>query len=60
MEKLKPCPFCGGETEVFKDMASLFFPEKFNVWCKKCGVHTLEFRKRKEAIKVWNKRTQVK
>jgi Lar family restriction alleviation protein len=51
MDKLKPCPFCGGEACVYSDGWGVWF----GVSCK-CGHHTDEFRTEQEAIEAWNKR----
>lgn len=55
MEKLKPCPFCGGEAKIMK----MGYPHY--IYCLKCGakVHggtTSE----KDSIKAWNRRTEPK
>lgn len=51
MDKLKPCPFCGGEAKVM-DMG---FPHW--VYCTKCyaKVHG-GTRDEKDSIEAWNKR----
>ena len=49
--KLKPCPFCGGEAEMF--------PYYFNEWhigCGKCSCDMGVFDTKEEAIEAWNKR----
>lgn len=61
MEKLKPCPFCGGEAEVkkkeFGDNTGYAF-----ITCKSCEASTKRFTKSLdysavyEAIKSWNRR----
>lgn len=58
-ETLKPCPFCGSEAEVnswcIKGIANR---THYRVRCKYCGCEcrTREYRKRKKAIDVWNRR----
>ena len=51
-EKLKKCPFCGGE-------ARTAWQETLDLWyvlCKRCGVTTDFKRERAEAIEAWNRR----
>lgn len=52
MEKLKPCPFCGGEAKVM----DRGFPHW--VYCTKCyaKVHG-GTRDEKDSIEAWNRRT---
>ena len=50
-EKLKRCPFCGGEAEVRQFTASIQF-----VQCRVCLAHSATFETDTEAIRVWNKR----
>lgn len=57
MEKLKPCPFCGGKAFVRYVMPCS------TVQCEKCGASTGVFSDwyeeadgRKEAIDAWNRR----
>ena len=47
MSELKRCPFCGGEAS----LCNYYF-----VQCKKCGISTLTFITKEEAIKAWNTR----
>ena len=59
-EKLKPCPFCGGEAEI-----SVCIPPShgsqvtFEVWCsnENCVSRKI-FLTRSEAIEAWNRRVQ--
>lgn len=53
MEKLKPCPFCGGEARVM-DMG---YPHW--VYCTKCGakVHG-RTNDEKDSIEAWNRRSE--
>lgn len=51
-EKLKPCPFCGGEARLSRDFQTFHF-----VRCEDCGLGT-QFRQwRGKAIRAWNRRT---
>jgi Lar family restriction alleviation protein len=55
MENLKPCPFCGGEAEVFK-MAS---DQLKMAACIECMAQSRLFLTEDEAIKAWNMRTDT-
>ena len=48
-EKLKPCPFCGGEAKLIDDDWSY-------VICTKCGIHPYHRISLKDAIEEWNNR----
>lgn len=54
-EKLKPCPFCGGEAEAHE----VTFPYHYwDVWCDgECFGHFCEKPTEAEAIAAWNTRT---
>ena len=57
-EKLKPCPFCGGEAEM---QITILYNLKANslhfIHCGKCWSSTFQyFSKKEEAIKAWNTR----
>lgn len=52
-DKLKPCPFCGGEPYDF-------YTDNFGYWyikCKDCQAE-IHARKRKQAEKLWNRRVE--
>ena len=52
-DKLKPCPFCGGEAMLEK------IPNRsFIVRCPKCGAKTPYWSWSAAAIETWNKRAQ--
>lgn len=51
-EELKPCPFCGGEANLYKYAKN----GKFLVRCEYCGVETIYFGTEEIAIKAWNRR----
>lgn len=63
MVELKPCPFCGSEAEVFKDVT--FIAETgekigeiaFFVWCTKCTA-LVSGNTKEEAIEAWNRRVK--
>lgn len=50
MEKLKPCPFCGGEAELYEN-----YYHGCNIYCLECGVE-FECDSKEEAIEAWNRR----
>ena len=63
-KKLKPCPFCGGEAKLFKDVNDFFI-----IGCNDGGSYLPcycdtfyrnddlpKFNSKKEAIEVWNRR----
>ena len=54
-EKLKPCPFCGGEAELVNIGTNLCDP--ITVECKQCKCNTQWFDRSCDAIEAWNRRT---
>ena len=56
IEKLKPCPFCGGKAILYKQRASTLFSETHTIGCSKCGISTFEKRTKKQVITLWNRR----
>lgn len=64
-DRLKPCPFCGGEAEVNVidyDETDLDMDSTWWVQCRECGALTDEYSGGDEAeaaaIKAWNKRAE--
>lgn len=60
--KLKPCPFCGGEAsvEVGEEVHSFesMYPYKlFMAECRICGASTMLFETEEKARDAWNERT---
>lgn len=52
-ERLKPCPFCGGEAELIKPRLET----PWTVECKKCGcILFTEYECQRKAIAAWNRR----
>lgn len=49
MTELKPCPFCGGEAELYSGGIKY-------VLCKECLATSNDFKTEAEAIKAWNTR----
>lgn len=54
--KLKPCPFCGGEATIYiKDWDNR--ADEFRIGCPKCEISQLNYRfNLKSAIEAWNTR----
>ena len=70
-DELKPCPFCGGQASEWRQEAYSIDSSYDCIGCKSCGVVIPHDAKswdalkrvwrgdeRKEAIAVWNRRTQ--
>ena len=58
MDKLRECPFCGGEAEIVH-VKMLYVPKfhEFRVACTKCFAHIEKTEKTKEkAVEKWNTR----
>lgn len=55
MEKLKPCPFCGGsDIDIRTDDNGL----SWYSFCKDCGVMCGYAMNKKDVINAWNKRAE--
>ncbi len=61
-EKLKPCPFCGGNAKLnSENNSSLGAWEQtiYTISCKKCPCWIgNQIKDKEEAIEAWNKRTK--
>lgn len=57
MGKLKPCPFCGGDAKVARDVTCGY--ETFWVHCLKCHSEANYGHTEAEAIKAWNTRAAM-
>lgn len=58
LDKLKPCPFCGGEANLYS--AGLTITKIYAVACMKCKVqYPPIFADEDMAIEAWNKRTET-
>ena len=55
-EKLKPCPFCGGEAKIDRRCNEVQNFWDFRVVCNKCSVKTNWYGTKAEAIKARNRR----
>ena len=53
--KLLPCPFCGGEAELYEQKHKQY-PRTYYVTCKSCHCKTIESRVKGVAISGWNTR----
>ena len=53
---LKPCPFCGGEAEVYCD--TQYGGTQYQVWCTSCSatVGRAWFWNKRDVIEAWNRR----
>ncbi len=57
MERLKPCPFCGGEAEI---VSLLYVPYSiFYVKCKECEISQNPYFEKQDAIAAWNRREEA-
>ncbi len=58
MDKLKPCPFCGGEAEIqcFECLFESFEGRRYAVECKFCSCSLELFETEEEAVEAWNRR----
>ena len=54
--KLKRCPFCGGEAEAIQNVWSSPEMGGWIIRCKKCGIETPTFCRKRTAEIHWNKR----
>lgn len=52
-EKLKPCPFCGGEAETDYAWHDRNYP---GVHCNDCGAYVFDYDSEEKAVEKWNKR----
>ena len=53
-DKLKPCPFCGGEAEKQWGMMAIYWVE-----CTDCGAEGSQHGSLEEAIAAWNTRNSM-
>ena len=56
MNKLKPCPFCGGEAEIIEH-EYVGAPNTYGCICMKCNSQSYQFFEQpNKAIEAWNRR----
>ena len=55
--KLKPCPFCGGEAEIYRYYPSFHERIRTMVRCKNCRANSGAWGKSDKAIDAWNRRS---
>ena len=59
--KLKPCPFCGGEALLDVDYQTPFGNiQLFYVICRSCLAKSRKETRKDIAVEIWNRRTEVK
>lgn len=51
-QKLKPCPFCGGEASIY-----VAYDDGYCVCCDECGCCLPVYNTEEDAIREWNRRT---
>ena len=54
MDRLKPCPFCGGKDSGM--LTTSYDGYWFAVFCENCMAQTRKCRQEKDAIEAWNRR----
>ena len=55
-EKLKPCPFCGGEARMVLQHNDDGTWVRYYVCCYACGSKTKEYKAHEIAHRAWNRR----
>lgn len=58
-DKLKPCPFCGGEA-ILRMQNADYIPDMYAVECHSCKYITDFYTNSGKAIEAWNRRAEVK
>lgn len=56
MTDLKPCPFCGGEAELFQHYPYMRRRVVSSVCCKSCRANSGTWGRKDKAIETWNTR----
>ena len=55
-EQLRPCPFCGGEANIYQ---MHFWDRTYTCECSDCGIETKPMNTEAEAIEARNRRTET-
>lgn len=55
-EALKPCPFCGGDAEIYKVSCEMCDDYTVSIECNVCNVSTKSYEFEKNCIDSWNNR----
>ena len=58
-DKLRECPFCGGNNVDVFNWEVTFQGDYFKAYCKDCDFELKPQRTEEEAIKAWNKRSYI-
>lgn len=58
MDKLKPCPFCGGEAELKQFYPAFGRRVKTTVECMVCRCNSGTWGRKDKAIEAWNRRAE--
>lgn len=56
MEQLKPCPFCGGNADLYSITIGFNEERVFYIQCDKCLSRSGKWGKKENAIDMWNRR----
>jgi Lar family restriction alleviation protein len=54
MADLKPCPFCGGKSEIWNATSDIFVLQ-----CQCCGTRIDRYGKKEKVIEAWNTRKPI-
>lgn len=57
-DRLKPCPFCGGEVKMITQKHREY-PSTYYVYCKHCRCKSIETQCRMDVIEAWNTRKPI-
>ena len=55
-EKLKSCPFCGGEAKINRIVNTFYQYARYFSSCTRCSAESKVFETEQEAIEAWNTR----
>lgn len=58
MDKLKPCPFCGGEAELEYEVDPFGYEVSHFIHCHGCGMTCFINGTTEEDIAAWNRRAE--